>query len=258
MSASFSSAQAVYRGEVFLFPRGFTIAGYRQVFSQAGLWLAYRNTLFYTFFGTLASIIATAIAAYPLSRTRFFARRFLNFFVVFTMYFSGGLIPFFILILNLGLHNTRMVMILPGLLSAFNVIVCRSAYAQIPSELEESAQIDGANDIQIFYRIAVRLITPTLAVLVLFYAVGQWNDFMTPLLFITSQDLIPMQVLLRRVLIQASGELIAGDVAFVEREAVSIQIRFVTIVVATLPILAVYPFIQRYFVKGVMLGAVKG
>jgi len=256
LAVSFSSSQPVYRGDVFLWPVQPTLEGYRQVFSQKGLWTAYGNTLFYTVAGTACNLAATALAAYPLSRRQFFARRFCNFFLAFTMYFSGGLIPTYLLITSLGLYNTRLVMILPSLLSAYNVMVCRSAYAAMPDELVESAEIDGANDWQIFFRIAVRLITPTLAVLTLYYAVGHWNNFITALLYISSSKLIPMQVLLRRVLIQSSSELMGGVTD--DKAAVSIQIRYVTIVVATLPILAVYPLVQKYFVKGVMLGAVKG
>lgn len=256
IAVSFSGSQPVYRGEVFLWPVQPTLEGYRQVFAQKGLWTAYGNTLFYTGVGTACNLAATAIAAYPLSRRQFFARRFCNFILAFTMYFSGGLIPTYLLITSLGLYNTRLVMILPSLLSAYNVMVCRSAYSAMPEELVESAEIDGANDWQIFARIAVRLITPTLAVLTLYYAVGHWNNFMTALLYISNSKLIPMQVLLRRVLIQSSSELLGGVTD--DKAAISIQIRYVTIVVATLPILAIYPLVQKYFVKGVMLGAVKG
>ena len=258
VAVSFSESRAVYRGEVFIFPKGFTLSGYREVFRQNGLWTAYGNTLFYTFFGTLANIVSTCIAAYPLSRKQFFARRFLNFFIAFTMYFSGGLIPTYLLINSLGLYNTRLVLIIPALLSTYNVMVCRSAYAAIPDELPESAYIDGANEWQVFHRIAVRLITPTIAVLTLFYAVSHWNNYMGPLLYLSDRKLIPIQVLLRRVLIQASNELMGAQVSTADKAVVALSIRYVTIVVATLPILAIYPFVQKYFVKGVMLGAVKG
>jgi putative aldouronate transport system permease protein len=258
IAVSFSNSQAVYRGEVFLWPVKPTLAGYKKVFNQTGLWTAYGNTIFYTVIGTLFNMVATTIAAYPLSRKQFFARRFLNFFIAFTMYFSGGLIPTYLLITNLGFYNSRWVMIIPSLLSTYNVMVCRSAFSNIPDEVIESAEIEGANDWQIFYRIAVRLVTPTLAVLTLYYAVGHWNNFFTALLYISNNKLIPMQVLLRRVLIQSSSELLGSDISSDDKAAVSIQIRYVTIVVATLPILAVYPFLQKYFVKGIMLGAVKG
>ena len=149
-------------------------------------------------------------------------------------------------------------MIIPGLLSTYNVMVCRSAFSAIPEELMESAKIDGANDWQIFYSVAIRLITPTLAVLTLYYAVGHWNEFFRALLYISDEKLIPVQVLLRRILIQSSGELLGSNVSSDDKAAVSIQIRYVTIVITTLPILTIYPLLQKYFVKGVMVGAVKG
>ena len=259
LSVSISDAQAVYAGEVFLLPKDITFAGYEQVLTEEGLWTAYGNTIFYTVVGTICNIVATCIAAYPLSRKEMIGRRFFNFMIVFTMYFSGGLIPSYLLITNLGFYNTRWVMIIPGLVSTYNIMVCRSAFASIPNEVMECAQIDGANDWQIFRSIAVRLITPTIAVLILYYAVGHWNNFFTALLYISDQELMPLQVLLRRVLIQASSELMGGSNASAENQsAASLQIRYVTIIVTTLPILAIYPFLQKYFVKGVMLGAVKG
>lgn len=259
LSVSFSDAQAVYAGEVFLWPKDITFAGYKQVLMEDGLWSAYGNTIFYTVVGTACNIVVTCIAAYPLSRQQMFGRRFFNFIIVFTMYISGGLIPTYLLITKLGFYNTRWVMIIPSLVSTYNIMVCRSAFAAIPNEVIESAQIDGANDWQIFKSIAVRLVTPTIAVLVLYYAIGHWNNFFTALLYISDQDLIPLQVLLRRVLIQASSELMGGSNASAENQsAASLQIRYVTIIVTTLPILAIYPFLQKYFVKGVMLGAVKG
>ena len=258
VAVSFSGSHAVYQGEVFLWPVDITLDGYRQVFKQNGLWTAYGNTLFYTTVGTVFNLAATTIAAYPLSRNRFFARRFFNFFIAFTMYFSGGMIPTYLLITKLGFYNSRWVMIIPSLLSTYNVMVCRSAFSAIPDEVIESAEIDGSNEWQTFGHIAVMLITPTLAVLTLYYAVGHWNNFFTALLYLSKEELMPMQVLLRRVLIQASSELMDNSTASNDMAAVSIQVRYVTIVVATLPILAIYPLLQKYFVKGVMLGAVKG
>ena len=245
IAVSLSGAQAVYQGKVFLFPVDFNIDGYKHVLGQKGLWGAYGNTLFYVTVGTAFNLVATTMAAYPLSRKNFLGRRFFNFFIAFTMYFSGGLIPTYLLTTNLGLYNSRWVMIIPGLLSTYNVMVCRSAFSAIPEELMESARIDGANDWQIFYSVAIRLITPTLAVLTLYYAVGHWNEFFRALLYISDEK-------------QSSGELLGSNVSSDDKAAVSIQIRYVTIVITTLPILTIYPLLQKYFVKGVMVGAVKG
>ncbi len=258
VSASFSSSEAIFGGKVFFWPVEPDLEGYKQVFKQNSLWLAYGNTIYYTITGTVINMVATMIAAYPLARRQFFARRFLNFFVAFTMYFSGGIIPTYLLITRLGFYNSRWVMIIPRLLTVYYMMMCRSAFSGIPDEIFESAEIEGANDWQIFYRIASRLITPTLAVLTLYYAISHWNNYFTPLLYMSDSKLLPMQVLLRRVLIQSSSELLGDTAGSGDRAAVSIKVRYVTIVVTIFPILSIYPFIQKYFVKGIMLGAIKG
>lgn len=258
LAVSFSESQAVYAGKVYLWPVQPNVKGYAQVLKQTGFWNAYGNTIYYTAIGTLFNIVATCFAAYPLSRTRFCARKLFNFLIAFTMYFSGGMIPSYIINTSLGLYNSRWVMLLPGLVSTYNVMICRSAFSAIPGELMESAEIDGANDLKIFFFIAVRLIPATLAVLTLYYAVGHWNNFFTPLVYFSKEELMPVQVILRRVLVQSTSEFAEGIASADDKAAVSVQIRYVTIVVATLPILAIYPLLQKYFVKGVMIGAVKG
>ena len=235
----------------------FTLDGYRYIFSTQTLPRSLINTTYITVLGTLLKLLVTSLMAYALAETSLPGRKLILNMVIFTMLFGSGMIPTYLLVTNLGLYNSRWVMIIPSLLSTYNVMVCRSAFSGIPEEVIESAEIDGSNDFQTFFRIAVRLITPTLAVLTLYYAVAHWNDFFTALLYISDESLMPMQVLLRRVLIQSSSELI-GNMVTDDKAAASIQIRYVTIVVATLPILVIYPLLQRYFVKGVMLGAVKG
>lgn len=259
ISASISATEAVNRGSVWLLPIGLSLDGYEKVINNPEIWTAYANTILYTVAGTLFSLIATTVGAYPLSRRQFCLRRPLNFLIVFSMYFSGGLIPTYLIVSRLGLYNSRWVMIIPGLVSSYNLMVCRSAFSSIPEEIMESAQIDGANDLRVFSTIAVKLITPTLAVLTLYYAVGQWNSFFTPLLYLSKSRLMPLQVILRRVLIMASNEMLPDAVrGNADMVISSLQVRYATIVVSTLPILFMYPFVQRYFVKGVMLGAVKG
>jgi putative aldouronate transport system permease protein len=258
-SVSISDPQAVNRGEVYLWPIGLVFNSYKYVLRNKGIWMAYGNTIFYVVVGTFCSIIATVMAAYPLSRKSFCARKLFNFLIVFCMYFSGGLIPTYLLITKLGFYNSRLVMIIPVLLTSYYVMICRSAFSSLPEEVIESAIVDGANDIQILARIGVPLVKPTLAVLILYYAVARWNNFFTPLLYISKQELQPLQILLRRILIQSSHELLADEILKSEEQGmVSLQVRYVTIVVSTLPIIMVYPFIQKYFVKGIMLGAVKG
>lgn len=259
ISVSFSDIHAINRGQVGIWPVGFNLDGYKQVLGQQKLWRAYYNTLWYTVVGTVLNIVFTVIAAYPLSRYTFSGRKFLNFFIAFTMYFGGGMIPFYLLMVKLGLYNTRWVMVIPSLISTWNIMLCRSAFTEMPNELVESAQIDGASDWLILRRIAIPLIKPTLAVVTMYYAIGHWNDFMTPLIYINKESLQPMQLLLRRILAQFSTDFTQGmNIMVALKSVVSVQIRYVTIVVAIAPILLVYPFIQKYFVKGVMLGAVKG
>ncbi|WP_440114523.1 carbohydrate ABC transporter permease [Paenibacillus sp. QZ-Y1] len=261
VSISFSSVEAIDKQKVALWPVGFTLSGYKMVLQYRELWVSFYNTLWYTVVGTLLNIVATCLAAFPLSRQQFFLRRKLNFFIAFTMYFSGGLIPVYMLITSLGLYNTRWVMVLPVLVITFNVMICRSAFEGIPNEIFESASIDGANELTMLYRLAVPIIKPTLAVLTLYYAVFHWNNFFSALLYLGKQDMQPLQMFLRRVLIMASPEVMQkmGGTMTTGALAVStLQVRYVSIVVSILPIVTIYPFIQRYFVKGITLGAVKG
>ncbi|MEO2210251.1 carbohydrate ABC transporter permease [Paenibacillus amylolyticus] len=261
ISISFSSVDAIDKQKVVLWPVGFTLSGYQMVLQYKELWVSFYNTLWYTVVGTLLNIVATCLAAFPLSRQQFFLRRKLNFFIAFTMYFSGGLIPVYMLITSLGLYNTRWVMVLPVLVITFNVMICRSAFEGIPNEIFESASIDGANEMTMLYRLAVPIIKPTLAVLTLYYAVFHWNNFFTALLYLGKQDMQPLQMFLRRVLIMASPEVMqkmGGTMTSGALAVSTLQVRYVSIVVSILPIVTIYPFIQRYFVKGITLGAVKG
>lgn len=260
LSVSVSSQDAVNRNAVWLWPIEPTLSGYKLVLQNKSLYMSFGNSVYYTVLGTLLNLVATCLAAYPLAQRQFIWRKQLNFFLAFTMYFSGGLIPTYILLTQMGFYNSRWVMIIPCMLSTYNVMVLRSAFSELSSELIESAQIDGANDWTILFKLAIPLVKPTLAVLALYYAVGHWNDFFTAMIYLGKTSLQPLQLLLRRVLLEASNEMLATnmDVRTMNLAATTIQIRYVTIVVATLPILLLYPFLQKYFVKGIMLGAVKG
>lgn len=258
-SVSISSQVAVSKGQVYLWPIGFSLNGYRYILSFSAIWRAYGNTIFVVLVGTALNMIATVLTAYPLSRRSFSMRRFFNFFIVFSMYFSGGLIPVYLIVTSLGLYNSRWSLIIPILVSSYNIMICRSAFSAIPDEVIESAYVDGANDMNILKSIAIHLVTPTLAVLALYYAVAHWNNFFSALLYISDQTKVPLQIVLRRILIMSSQEVIQDALLAAEdRAIVSVQIRYVTIIVSTLPILMIYPFLQKYFVKGIMLGAVKG
>ncbi|MBE5961158.1 MAG: carbohydrate ABC transporter permease [Lachnospiraceae bacterium] len=260
-SVSLSSGAAVNKGLVKFLPVDLDFAAYKMVMQYNELWRAYGNTILYTVFGTLMNIIFTCLAAYPLSRKQFFLRKKLNFFLAFTMYFSGGLIPTYMVVTGIGLYNSRLAMILPVLVSAYNVMICRSAFEAISEELFENAALEGANDFIILTRIAVPLIKPTLAVLTLYYAVARYNDFFSGLLYLGKEKLQPLQLFLRRILLMASTEIMQSAGGGMAQDAVAqstLQIRYVCIVLATIPIIMICPFIQKYLVKGTMLGAVKG
>ncbi len=261
VSISMSSVQAIDNKLVTLFPVDLSFDGYRMVLGYKELWTSYYNTLWYTVVGTVLNLVFTCLAAYPLSKREFFLRRKLNFFIAFTMYFSGGLIPIYMVITELGLYNTRWAMVLPVLINTFNVMILRAAFESIPNEIFESASMDGAKEFTLLFRMAVPLVKPTLAVLTLYYAVAHWNDFFSALLYLSKQELQPLTIFLRRVLIMASPEVMQkmGGQTSANALAVStLQVRYVSIVVSIVPIVLFYPFIQKYFVKGVTLGAVKG
>lgn len=262
VSVSLSSGSAVTKGLVRLLPIGLDFSTYKMVAQYDDLWVSYGNTIFYTVTGTTLNIIFTCLAAYPLSRKSFFMRKKLNFLLAFTMYFSGGLIPTYMVVTGLGLYNSRLAMILPVLVSAYNVMICRSAMESISEELFENATLEGANDFVILIKIAIPLVKPTLAVLTLYYAVARYNDFFSALLYLGKSNLQPLQLFLRRILLMASTEVMqamgssaAGAGAAAQT---TLQIRYVCIVFATVPIIMICPFIQKYLVKGTMLGAVKG
>ena len=260
VSVAFSDGGAVARGEVYLFPKGFSLETFKTVMAYKQLWVAYGNTAFYTVLGTVCNIIFTCLGAYPLSRRHFFLRRKLNFFVVFTMYFSGGLIPTYMVVTGLGLYTSRLAMILPVLVSTYNMMICRSAMESVPNDLFENASLEGASDFYMLTHIAVPLIKPTLAVLTLYYAVARYNDFFNAMLYLGKSELQPLQMFLRRILILSSSEILqqAGTTGAAAAAQNTLKIRYVCIVLAAVPIFCITPFVQKYLVSGTMLGAVKG
>lgn len=253
LACSFSSPEKVVAGEVGLFPVEFTVRGYQEVFANNSLMRGFLNTLFYTFLGTVIQVTLQMLCAYPLSRPDFKGRKFLNIFLTLTMFISGGMIPTYLLISNLGMLDTIWAIIIPGCVSVFNIIVIRT-YMQnsIPAELQEAARIDGCGDFQIFLRVVLPLCRPILFVMVLYAIVGYWNNYFNALLYIQSTDLYPLQRVLQDMLVTNSGSLGAGDPNLQE------QLKYVTIVVSSLPLLVIYPFFQKYFEKGVVMGGVKG
>ncbi len=258
--ASFSDSNLLLQHTgVLILPEGFSTEAYRYVLKNQRIYSGYLNTLFVVIVGTALNVLMTSLGAYVLSRRHFAIRKLLTVAIVFTMYFSGGMIPRYILINNeLGLKNTLWALILPGLISTWNLIVMRTAFFGVPESIEESARLDGANDFVILFRIILPTILSTVAVIVLFYAVGHWNAWFDAALFLRKKEKYPLQLVLREILILSSTETMTNDVDFTDKEAIGESIKYATIIVTTLPVICIYPFLQKYFVKGVMVGAVKG
>lgn len=257
-SASISDPKEVAAQNVWLLPKGFSLESYRMAFENPDLWQSYYNTIWYTVVGTALNVLVTVIGAYPLSRKDFFGKNFFMVFIAITMFFSGGLIPMFILVKNLNLYNTRWALILPGLVTTWNLIIARVYFqSSIPESLPEAAKIDGCTDIGILFKIVLPLSTPILAVLTLYYAVGHWNSYFNALIYLADRKLQPVQIYLMKVLIEQSEEALGGMEGVSSRSMYAVQMRYTIIIIVILPILCVYPFLQKYFVKGVMIGAIK-
>lgn len=261
VAASFSSAEAVIAGKVTLWPVDFSLLGYETIFEHKKVWNGFANSIFYTFFGTVFNVTMTIIAAYPLSRQDLIGRRFITIAFIFTMLFSGGLIPTYMVVRDLGLLNTRWAMILPTGIGPFNLLIAITFFrTTIPPELNEAARIDGANDFRIFLSIILPLARPIIAVLALFYAVNtHWNTYFQALIYLKDQDLFPLQIVLREILIQNSidASMLIDIEDLVAREGLRELLKYSLIVVASVPVMILYPFVQRHFVKGMTLGSVK-
>lgn len=227
------------------------------VFKNKDIWLSYYNTVIYTVGGTAVSVLLTMLAAYPLSRRQFFLRRPLSLFFSISMFFTGTLVPMYLLINRLGLYNTRMAIILPTGAAAYYIIMARTFLSTIPESLYESAKIDGAGEFKILWKIFVPLSKPIVAVLVLYYAVQQWNSYFNAMVYLPNKNLQPLQLYLMKVLINNESAASGGAIGSASMSMISLQLKYVVIVVALIPILCVYPFLQKYFTKGMMIGAVK-
>ena len=260
VSASFSSSEAVIAGRVSLWPVDFSLQGYQTIFEHKKVWDGFGNSLFYTVFGTLFNVVMTIIAAYPLSRQDLVGRRVITIAFIFTMLFSGGLIPTYMVVRGLGLLNTRAAMILPTGIGIFNLLITITFFrTTIPPELIEAARIDGANDFRVFGSIILPLARPIIAVLVLFYAVNHSNSYFSALIYLKDQELFPLQIVLREILIENSidASMLIDIEDLVAREGLRELLKYSLIVVASVPVLIIYPFVQRHFVKGMMIGSVK-
>lgn len=258
LCCSFSDpAQLMRHSGILLWPLDFSFAGYEKVLNYKQLWNSYLVTIFVVIAGTGMNMFFSILFAFVLSRRGMMWHKLITGLAVFTMYFSGGMIPTYLVVKGVGLYDTVWAMIIPGLISTYNCIILRTAFYGIPDSLEESAKIDGAGDLRVLFTICVPLIVPSIATVALFYAVGHWNSWSAALLYIRDENLMPLQMVLRALLIQGEAIEVTGG-QDLQTELNNMLLKYVVIVVSTVPILCVYPFIQRFFTKGVMIGAVKG
>ena len=260
VASSFSSPSAVSNGKVLLWPVDFSFEGYIAVFEYKGIDTAYLNTFFYTIFGTVFNLFMTMIAAYPMARRGLPLKGPIVFLFSFTMLFSGGMIPTYIQMVNLHLINNRLAMILPGAIGITNMIIARTFIQGIPHELYEAASIDGCDDFRYFGLVVIPLSVTLLSVLTLYYAVGHWNSYMDAFLYLSDRDKMPLQVILREILIQntVDAEAIVDDETLSARQGMADLLKYALIIVSSLPVLVLYPLVKKYFLKGVMLGSLKG
>jgi len=258
--ASFSDPSAVSTGQVWFYPKGFTLDGYRALLDNESIWIGYRNTILFASVGTFISLAVNIPAAYTLSRKDLVFRKPLTFYFLITMFFSGGLIPVFLTVQGFGLYNTFWVMVLPFSVSVYNIIVARTFFqSNIPGELREAAQIEGCDNLRFFFTIILPLSKAIIAVLALWSLVGHWNSYFTALIYLRDRSLYPLQLILRNILVsnQMQSAMGTGEAAQIALRTANL-IRYGAIIVSTLPVMCVYPFVQKYFNQGVMIGAVKG
>ena len=262
VSASFSSGQAVTSGQVILLPVNFSLDGYQMVLGNKNVISGFLNSFCYTVFGTALNLVVTMICAYCMSRKDLPGRDGIMFLFIFTMLFSGGMIASYLLTKALGMINTRWVMLLPGAMNVYNMIIARTyIQSSIPGDLLEASQIDGCSDIKYFLNVVLPLSNSVMAVLVLFYAIGHWNSYFHPMIYLNDRDLFPLTIFLKEILIssQMDSSMMSSDPEMATRIATLANvIKYSLIVVTMIPMIILYPFIQKYFVKGVMIGAVKG
>jgi putative aldouronate transport system permease protein len=263
VSASISDPTLVSTGKMWLLPKGITFKGYNRVFRNKEIWIGYRNTILYTVAGTIISLMITIPCGYALSIKNLPGRKGLSFIFLFTMFFGGGLIPLYLLVKDLHILNTVWSVLLPSAASIWNIIITRTFFeSTIPAGLEEAAEIDGCNVFQKFFKIVVPLSAPIIAVMALFYGVGRWNSYFDEMIFLSNRNMFPLQVFLREILIitqmNTSNMSMSNAVSMAEQVKIAGIVKYAVMIVSTLPIICVYPFIQRFFVKGVMVGSIKG
>ena len=265
--ASFSSPDAVYTGKVLLLPHGFSTEAYKLVFEDVRIWKGYGNSIYYTFTGTLFNLLLTIPGAYALSKRRMYGRGIITTIFIFTMYFGGGMVPYYILLKNLNLLNTRWVLIIGGGVSVYNMVVTRTYFQNnVPETLCEAARIDGASEFGTFLKVVIPISGPIIAVMALYYAVGHWSSYFAGMVYVSDPDIQPLQVVLRKILIlnetAYADAMSSGDAALIinaeKRAQIVAVMKYAVVFIGSLPMLILYPFIQKHFVKGIMVGSLKG
>ncbi len=268
VACSFSSPNAIGSGKVWLWPINITLAGYRGVFSDKSIITGYANTFFYTVVGTMINLAVTVPCGYALSKKTLPGRNYFMIFFMITMYFGGGMIPTYLLIQSLGLYNTRLVLLILGAFSTYNCIICRTFFSAFPEELEDAARIDGCGVFRCFLQIVMPLSKALMGVMVLYFAIGHWNSYFSAMMYLNKDEYKPLQLILRRLLIEAQQNLqmmegaagAAGEAGEAAADAYNTAqlIKYAVIIVSSVPVMILYPFLQKYFDKGVMLGSLKG
>ena len=261
IAASLSGSDALLAGRVYFWPVAPTISNYIAMLRYKSVWLGYRNTVFYTLLGTAINVAMTMVCAFPLSQRSFSGRKFLSLVFFVPMIFSGGMIPNYLLIRDLGMLNTVWSLVIPGAINITNMIIARTfIQSTIPETLAEAATLDGCSPARYFFSFVLPLSTTIIAVISMYYAVGHWNSYFNALLYITRRDMYPLQLFLREILVQSSFDSTSIDDPDIIKQMKNLQatLKYVTIVVSTLPLMLIYPFVQKYFIKGVMIGSIKG
>jgi putative aldouronate transport system permease protein len=259
--ASFSDPNLFYSGEIWLFPKGLTLDGYERIFADSTIWIGYGNSLLYAVVGTAISVSITLMAAYPLARKDLIGRGPIMWFFMFTMFFGGGLIPTYLLIKDLNMINTIWALVVPGAAGVFNIIIVRTFFqSTIPDEMREAAFIDGCSNTKFFLGMVLPLSKPIIAVMVLYHVVGFWNGFFDAMIYLNEESKFPLQLVLRNILVQnqVNSNMMIDVESYAAKLRVTELIKYGVIIIASLPLLILYPFLQRYFVKGVMIGSIKG
>lgn len=262
ISASISDPTAVNSGKMWLWPVDITFLGFQKVFENDAIWLGYRNTIFFTLVGTLFHLFILLPCAYALSRRELLWKKYILWIILFTMLFNGGLIPTYLVVKGLGMLDTIWAMVIPGVIGAWSILVAKTFFEQtIPEQLVEASKIDGATHVQIFKKVVLPLSLPIIAVMSLFHAVALWNQYFNALIYLSSENLFPLQLILRRILILSEMDATSGGGgaadSFIDQVQAASLIKYAVIIVSALPLLVVYPFLQRFFVKGVLIGSVK-